>query len=133
MATQPYQPERDIPSDFWESIAAVGASPDKLTALLACLDRDALLALFNTYLEARTELRDRLWEFPESADSSEDTVDDLADAIVTQGRECYLGVFYRRCPLPPEDEWEDMPLLLHVFSRVFYERFGESIYDYSDL
>jgi hypothetical protein len=129
MAEQPYAPENEIPSSFWQLIEAANRDPEKLRATLRTLDRAVIADVFKTYVYARADLRGVFEERDETQESTEDTLDDLADSIVAMGREAYLNAYYQRDDLPDDDTWESLPTFVHVFDQVFYERFGGNIFD----
>ena len=132
MAKQPYAPENDIPASFWQFIESTRGDPAALRLRLGTLDRTAIVDLFRTYVQSRADLVELFQERDDTGDHSEDALDDLADAILTMGRQAYLDAYYDRGELPDEDTWEELPTLLHVFSEVYYERFSGNIFDELD-
>jgi hypothetical protein len=132
MNEQSYAPENEIPATFWRFIESAGRDPDKLRAILRSLDRTEFASLFRTYANARADLVELFNEREETQDHSEDTLDDLADAILAMGKEAYLDAYYERADLPDEDTWEELPTFVHVFSNVYHEQFSANIFDEID-
>jgi len=132
MDEQPYAPENDIPPQFWQLIESANRDPEKLRETLRSLDRDLIEDVFRMYAYSQADLVELFMDRDETKDHSEDTLDDLADALLTMGREAYLNAYYEKSELPDEDTWENLPTFIYVFSEVYYERFSDNIFDVLD-
>ncbi len=129
--TAEFIPENDISERFWEFLER-NRTDDEVMASLGALPKDEVVTLFKTCLEARTELAYQLSESGRAGDASEDDLDDLSEGIICAGRASYIDCYYARAPLPPEEEWEEMRGLVHLFARSYHQRYGGNIFDEVD-
>lgn len=125
--------DRDVPEKMWAVLRRSAGDSEKLRAQLESVSREEFVAIFRAFLEAKTEMVDRLGTFGYVADASEDTLDELADSLLTLGKDVFKGVFEGETPLPPRRDWHRLPGLSSVFGDVFDERFGADIYEDLEL
>lgn len=131
MTENPFNLERDIPETLWALVHRTSADPEMVSIELEQLERLEFIALFVGFMEARVEMAYYLSH--RGLDASEDTLDDLADALIARGKDVYAGVYRGELELPPRAQWESLQLMEHVFGDVFEERFDANIYDEFDL
>lgn len=127
-----FKPEDEIPECLWEALQKARPNIGDFRSYLETLKKEELVELFQCFVDAKTELADVLANKPEIKSTSEDAIDDLADALVTQGRDAYLGIYYGRTSVPDRHSWEGLKRIGHLFSIVFFERFDGNIYDVLD-
>jgi hypothetical protein len=125
-----FNPEQELPQDLWDSIQKADEGEAAFRTYLHALDKEQFVRLFRYFIDARTEMAYLIWDRPEGSHESEDTLDDLADAIVTQGRDSYLGIYRGTKALPKRDVWRDLPIIGHLFAQVSRERFDQNVYDF---
>jgi len=125
-----FDPDSEIDDMLWDTIGAASGDEAAFLDALNQMGKEGVLRVFQAYVLARTELVDRLVATERAPGASEDTMDDLADSMVCQGRLVYLDVFRGDADLPHRDRWHQLPGLIHVLGDVFYDRFDEDIYDH---
>ncbi|MGC4113543.1 MAG: hypothetical protein QM765_02535 [Myxococcales bacterium] len=124
-----FNPETDIPAEYW-SFVEKSRDETSTRAYLSSCSKEELVRLFRHGVEARAELAYVLVEEGRVPDASEDTLDDLSEGIISQGRRAYLDCYYGRRALPPRQDWEDMRALIHILVEAHRQRFeGENIFD----
>lgn len=127
--SKPFNPEDGIPAELWMFVGPGTLTDAAVQERLNRMERQHIVRVYVALQDASTEMRDRLEQQGLVDDATEDTLDDLAHAIVLLGRKRYLEVYYGREQLPHRETWEDLPTVGHVFIRVFSERFGVEIDD----
>lgn len=120
-----------VPDCVWLFASAAGDEPSARRHLMG-LDRRELASLFRAYVEARTELADRLAAPQRGLRADEDLLDELAEFALLRGPAAYASAFIGDDALPPRDEWDTLLGVIHVFDEVFTERFGADIFDTLD-
>ncbi len=132
MTNAPFTPAVDIPDLLWRLLEGAEKDPESLRKLLYNEPQETIIAAFRAYRDAQVELADRLVVTNRAGDSTEDTLDDLADAVVAMGKLVYCDLYEGRMDLPRRQEWEGLPTLIHVFGDVYDERFDLEIDDVLD-
>lgn len=122
-----FKPEIDIPYAFWGFIDEIKGSPEVCRTLLADMDRETILKHFSTFVDVRAEAADLLAQEQLLPDSSEDTLDDIGDALIVAGKGPFLDFFSSKSTLT--NGVEEMPTLVHVFDEVYFDRFGVSPFE----
>jgi len=126
---EPVDPTQYIPAAFWEFIAHC-ATADTTRAALQTLARHEVAILFRTFMQARADLVHELGITGRAADASEDTLEDLAQTVLLQGREPYLSTFRGKRALPPRSDWGTNVFgVVGIFDEVYLKRFGLQIFD----
>ena len=124
-----FTPEDQIPERFWVAMQKVQPDANLFLDYLFGIERLHFIELFQWYLESKTELIDVLVTSLIHEGASEDAVEDLADALVSQGKDVYLNIFYGKRELPERRSWASLKGIGHQFATVYFERFGQNIYD----
>lgn len=117
--------EEPLGSDFfWSTIAEANRSRDRLREILLTYSEDELVWFHEQFVITTAELKGE--PFLEYMVGSEDGVDDVADWVVSQGREYYKSVLDDPSSIPydVEDDEEDSSLA-GVASDIYYERYGK--------
>lgn len=128
-----FSPEKEIPDSFWDLIQSFDQDQTQTIKCLNEKKKQELIHLFKILILAKTELRDVLETYyyslrPTEA-HSEDAFDDLAENIISKGRDSYLRSFHEReMKFAPED-WELRLPLVGIFCDLFYEKFELDIFD----
>lgn len=118
----------DHDDDLWAFVAA-NPTDDDVRRLTERMERDQMSRIFQALLDARADLVDALVTSGRAGDASEDTLDDLAEGIVLQGKAHYDGVLRGAVELPPRDQWGDQRAVMWMFDEAFHRRFGGGILD----
>ncbi|MEZ4328707.1 MAG: hypothetical protein R3B40_26015 [Polyangiales bacterium] len=125
-----FDPEVELGDVLWRTLDVANGDGAHLSSILAQMPKLRIVEIFRAYLLARTELVDRLFVTVRHGGASEDALDDFADSIVSMGRRAYIATYRGDEPVPPKSAWRMMTGLIHVFGDVFFDNFGEDIYDY---
>ena len=126
MANQTYHPEADYPG-FWELVERAGSTDQQWKSELAKLTKEEFLAFGNAWLQAQIELQGEFEDLG-YGDHSEDALEDLADGILAAGRQSYFDAYEGRREIDVEEEQSNSKF--HCLCEVFYDRFGENLYDH---
>ena len=121
-------PEKEIPDILWDFISRVKGDAGKAHNELKIMNKEEICNLFRIFLDAKTEMVDVLSTRYEKMEITEDTIDDLCDAIITKGKDEYISIFYGKSGLPPRNAWEDLDTIGYVFSEVYFEKFNKNIF-----
>jgi hypothetical protein len=119
----------EIPEDFWSLIHESQQNSKKLHELLLEEDGNTITRFAWNYEEASAQLKP---EFDSTEAFSEDSIDELCNWIVAQGKEFYRRAWdnpeqlqgYRK---DPESNYKSDPGLYSESLRVYRERFGEEL------
>ena len=122
-------PKTGVPRSFWAFIEEMQGDSDAMHDALTSMDKRSLVLHFLTYVQLRADLADLVMATP---DCSEDTADDVADGLVAAGHRAYVDA--STIALPSRDAWPEIEdrSSIHVFDTVYYDRFGQSIWDETD-
>jgi hypothetical protein len=120
-----------IPNSFWDTIALARQDLERFDALLKQMNRRELIEFDWNYQEAKAQFK---WEryidvlLCVMSEVSEDTLDDICDWIVAQGKEYYTQIFNNPELMPTEIDNRDPALgILGAIIHEYDERYGESI------
>jgi len=119
----------DISPWFWGVVAKANKSRDKLQEMLHEMNREDIIRFQNEFQEAAIQLADE--PFIEYMDEgiSEDGVQDVAEWVVSQGKEFYSDVWDNPENVPETVEAGDSSTFSSVADNVFWDRFNEAIPD----
>ncbi len=87
-----FTPESDIPEALWTWISQLRQDEQACRDRLQEMDRKEIVEYFNMYQDAQTEMRYCL-ETTYDINATEDTLDDLSDALVAMGKRTYMDAF----------------------------------------
>jgi hypothetical protein len=121
-----FSPE-EISHWFWDVILKSGQSRDQLLSLLEGMTRDEIVRFDNEFQEAATQLVDEPFLKFMEEDISEDGAKDIADFVVSQGKEFYSNVWKHPEEIPRRLAAKEAKSLSGVASKHFWERFREII------
>lgn len=110
---------------FWKVISRL-ANEDE-PSVLAEGQRDELVQWFQTFELYKADLFEVIQERFSDDELSDDTIEDLADAVITMGQSAFSECLAGSIVYPERAQWENLPTVGYLFVEVFYERFGESI------
>ncbi len=116
----------EISDWFWEIIAQAEHNAETLADLLRAMSREEMIHFHDQFQEAAVQLEDEFFLESRGDGPSEDTMQDIAAWVVSQGKPFYSEV------------WNDPPRIANVdpsqgvtyFSvadNVFWERFGSAV------
>lgn len=122
-------PQTEVPQSFWAFIDQIQCDPTAMQNTLAEMDQDRLVLNFLVYVQLRADLADAIVNL---GGCSEDTAEDVADGIIASGRDAYVEA--STVGLPSREKWAGIEGrgLLHIFDTVYYDRFGDAIWDETD-
>ncbi|TWU06413.1 hypothetical protein [Stieleria varia] len=125
----PNQPP-DEQQDFWNAIDVLRSDPEH--KVLWGTDRQRIVQWYRVFDQLKADAFDVIQNRFLSDEVSDDTIIDLADAIIAMGqtawRKCMAGTF----EYPPQELWESLPTLDYVFDEIYFDRFGEPIQEEVD-
>jgi hypothetical protein len=117
----------DISQWFWDLVRKSGQSRGQLLSLLESMSREEIIRFDNEFQEAATQLADDpFFEFMD-ADISEDGAKDVADFVVSQGKDFYSNVWRNPARIPAKIPPGEAKSLSGVAAKYFWERFQERI------
>lgn len=119
-----FDPSRDLPVQLWSFVSEAGKTYEEWRAAARSLNTEELLAVFEAYLDARTELADRLSETGMLANESEDGIEDISDACVAAGQAVYEQAYKLHLPRPISTK-----PMLGILESAYYEKTGQSPFD----
>lgn len=112
---------------FWTLIARAEGSKKRLAEMLHALSPADLLRFEDEFSYASTQLQDEPFMTYLHEDASEDELQDVANFVVSQGRELFERVWNDPSSIPSHIEAGDPRILSGVADMVHYERFGKGI------
>lgn len=115
----------EIPDQFWDIIRRAAGSRDALRDIMMQASREEILAFVQSFTEAATELKDDPFLQHTAPGTSEDGMDDIADWVVSQGKEAYRRVWEHSETIPKHIDVGDSANLHFIAEDVYEERFGE--------
>jgi hypothetical protein len=119
-----FDPNNDLPVELWNFVSQAGSSPEEWRAATEPLSTGELLTIFEAYLDARTELVDRLSESGLLQEESEDGIEDISDACVAAGQTVYQQAYALDLPTPLSSKPK-----LGILESSYYDRTGQSPFD----
>ena len=118
----------DISDWFWDIIDKCERNPDRLRSIMQGITRDDIVRFDNEFQEAAVQLLDEPFlAFMEEC-VSEDGAKDIADFVVSQGKDVYSNVWTHPDQIPARISSSELRrTLAGVAAKVFWERFRERI------
>ena len=110
---------------FWSIIAAAGGDRERLRGDLMRLDQQDLRRFQEEFLDLAGELM--LPPFNALVEQSEDGLTDVAEWVVSQGKDLYRAVVADPLSIPHTVEGKGSEILSGVAPLVYEERFGEPL------
>lgn len=119
----------EIPEKFWSLIHDAQQDSKKIHDLLLKADRNAIKRFSWNYEEASAQLKP---EFDSTESFSEDSIDELCNWIVAQGKDFYRQVWDNPKEMQgykedPDSNYKSDPGLYSASLRVYRERFGDEL------
>ena len=111
---------------FWRVIARAERDRNKLTTLMESMGREEITRFDHQFVEAARALTDSQF-IEQMGDVSEDDVRDVADWVVSQGKDYYTRVLNHPEQMPPEVPQGGGSSFSSVADNVFWNRFGAPI------
>ena len=116
--------EENVGSDwFWSIIAIAQDNRERLREELLRLDREDLRRFQEEFLDLAGELT--VSPFDAFVEESEDGLTDVAEWVVSQGKDLYQTVRANPAQIPHTVEGKGQEILSGVAPSVYEERFGE--------
>jgi hypothetical protein len=112
---------------FWDIIRRADKSKLKLRAILEGFTQAEIYKFQDEFLEARAELTDDTFVTYIDPDESEDGVTDIANWVVSQGKEYFEEVLEDPQKIPSQVEIDNPEILFGVAEDIYEERFGETL------
>ena len=120
-------PELDHLSEwFWDIVERANKSPDALEGILRDLSEEEVRRFQEEFVDASAELQGEPYT-DNMIKGSEDSVEDVAHWVVSQGRDAFLRIWNNPEQIPFSVEEDDPTILSAVAPRVYRERFGETL------
>ena len=119
--------ELDHISDwFWDIVGRANKSQDTLEEILGAMSMEEVRRFQEEFVDASAEIQAEPFT-DHMIKGSEDSVEDVAHWVVSQGREYFLRIWNNPEQIPFSVEEADASNLYSVAPKVYYERFGETI------
>jgi hypothetical protein len=119
-----FDPE-EIPDEFWDIIHQADGNRDTLRDIMMQASQEEILPFVQNFTEAATELKYDPFLQHVAPGTSEDGMDDIADWVVSQGKEAYTQVWRHPETIPKHIDVGEPTNLHFVAESVYYKRFGE--------
>ena len=117
----------DISEWFWDIVEKSERNRDRLRSILQSMSRDEVIRFDNEFQEAAAQLvDDPFFEFLD-ANTSEDGAKDVADFVVSQGKNFYSYVWTFPDQIPARIPPGELGTFTGVAVTVFWERFRDRI------
>jgi hypothetical protein len=117
----------DFPKKFWDLVILAGQDFPQYVEALKSMEKKELIDFYWTFESAASEFKGNPYVEFMSEQLSEDGVDDVAQWVVSQGRDHYWQVVNDPQKIPVRVD--RAPNLLGRAVMVYYDRFNESIPD----
>lgn len=118
----------DVSDKLWGFVAGC-SSDDETARVVNGKSQEELVGLFQEFVQLRADIAEELTSSGLVLDASEDTLDDLAEALVLEGKSAVAEMLAARRPLPPRAHWGDLRGIAHIVSNSYNRRFGGEIFD----
>lgn len=115
---------------FWATVIAIANDPDR--KILYESSREQLVQWYSIFDLFKADAFDEIQRQFSDEELSDDTIDDLADAVITMGRESWSACLDGSLSYPELELWEQLPTIGHLLDQIFYERFNTPILDEID-
>jgi hypothetical protein len=118
-----------IPEIFWKIIKQAGKNQKRLYEILYALDRKEIIDFEYNFIRARAQLYDEPFIEKIGIERSEDTILDICEWVVSQGKEYYSKIWKNPELIPKDVERDDRSeeILSGVAGEVFWGKFEEEI------
>ncbi len=118
-----------ISETFWKIIDQAGKNQKKLYDILYTLDRKEVIDFEYNFIKARAQLYDDPFIEVIGIERSEDTILDICEWVVSQGKEHYSKIWKNPELIPKDVEHDDRleEILSGVAGEVFWDKFEEEI------
>lgn len=114
---------------FWGIVDLANADRDMLHRILQQqLTGQQIVRFHDEFEEAATELTDPQYTDYMGDDASEDTIKDLAECVVSQGKRFYQDILMNPKKTPNYELCRTMMTFSGVAGSVYAERFGKSLH-----
>ena len=115
----------DLPDEFWDTLRRAAANKDTLRGILRQQSQEQVFAFARDFVEAATQIKDEPFLQHTAPDTSDDGMDDIANWVVSRGKEVYRRVWEHPETIPKLIEMGNTADLGYVAEEVYEERFGE--------
>jgi hypothetical protein len=120
-------PELDHLSEwFWDIVGRANKSPETLEGILRNMSKEEVRRFQEEFVDASADLRVEPFT-THMIKGSEDSVEDVAHWVVSQGRDYFLRIWNNPEQIPFSVEEGDPSMLYSVAPRIYRERFGETL------
>jgi hypothetical protein len=116
----------EISEWFWAIIDDAKGSREALESRLNHLKKDDVTRFQNEFLDAAAQLSDEPFLVHLDDDTSEDTMQDVAEWVVSQGKQFYVDVWNTPARIASVDVRRGVTYS-GVADNVFWKRFGTSV------
>ena len=110
---------------FWSIIAIADHNLDQLRVELLKLDQKELRRFHEEFVQLAAELKEL--KFARFVEESEDGLTDVAEWVVSQGKETYRAILNDPSSIPHTVEGKENEILTFVAKKVYEERFGDTL------
>lgn len=126
-ASPDFSPD-DISDWFWHIIEQAGRDPNRLRQILESMSREDLIRFSHEFTEASLEIAYGPFLDYMDEGTSEDGATDIADWIVSQGKEFYRSIWYHPEKTPPSlsAEQEDASFS-GIVDNLYWQKYNEGI------
>lgn len=109
---------------FWNIISEAALDREKLRNILKDMDREDIIEFQSIFVDFSVELQDE--PYTDYMEESEDGIEDIANWVVSNGKEYYNKIIENPNSIPYSVEDRLNEVLFGVADEVFVDRFGES-------
>lgn len=112
---------------FWQIVEEVGQGEASLNDTFASLTKDEIQKFRRLFTSMSVVFHEQRFLEYVDPDESEDGVDDIADWVVSQGRDKYSAVIKQPNLMPFNADMGGRPRIPPVMHRLYWERFCEPL------
>lgn len=109
---------------FWSIIGRADLNRDKLKEILTGFSKEEIIKFQEEFVDASVELQDE--PFIDYMEESEDGVEDIANWVVSNGKELYFQIMNNPEEIPHSVNDVTEQILYGVADEVCVEKYGES-------
>ncbi|MGE8526093.1 DUF4240 domain-containing protein [Chryseobacterium rhizosphaerae] len=109
---------------FWSIIGKADLNRDKLKEILTGFSKEEIIKFQEEFVDASVELQDE--PFIDYMEESEDGVEDIANWVVSNGKELYFQIMGNPEEIPRSVNDVTEQILYGVADEVCVEKYGES-------
>ena len=110
---------------FWQIVKQTEKNRSKLLAILSGMEKEQIINFQEHFVDASLELQDQ--PYSDLVEGAEDSLEDVAHWVVSQGKEFYEQVIDNPSLMPIRVEESDPEILYGVAGEHYRERFGGNI------